>query len=364
MSCRAGFRMLPRSKGRSHHGAGADGFTLIELLVVIAIIAVLIALLLPAVQQAREAARRTQCKNNLKNLALAMHNFHDVHGEFPRNYLKIGPNAWEAVSANYHLLPFFEQAPLYDQGQQYTDPDDATDAAADWGWMTANLMDTKLSIFLCPSSRPAPQRGAHPDGWGGPGTNYAWSTGSSVETVWAGPRFNGIIAYEVDRKMGDVTDGLSNTILASEILSGSGQTGPTGKYPNDFFYAGNGPFDSIVDKNFPTTEELENLGQIAMNSPTGYKSNNGTLWAWYAVGQSTLNTAAPPNWRYPTAGGDCCPGGAHDWGYGIVPPRSMHTGGVNTALGDGSVRFISDSVNLLTFQRLGHASDGEATGEF
>lgn len=331
------------------------GFTLIELLVVIAIIAVLIALLLPAVQQAREAARRTQCKNNLKQLALAMHNHHDVYQMFPRNYKQVGPNAWEALSANYFLLPYFEQNNLYQQGESNI---------TNWGWMYGNLMNTDLSIFHCPSSPPGPKRGTHPSGWDGPGTNYAWSTGSSIETVWAGPRFNGIVAYQEDRKMGDVTDGLSNTILASEILSGSGQTGSTGKYPYDFFYAGNGPFTSVVDRDFPTQAELDAIGNAAKNSPTGMRSNNGTMWAWYAAGQSTFTTAAPPNWRWPTAGGDCCPGGAHDWGFGIVPPRSRHTGGVNVALGDGSVRFVSDNVNLLTFQRLGNADDGQPVGEF
>ena len=91
------------------------GFTLIELLVVNAIIAALIALLLPAVQAAREAARRMACTNNLKQLGLAAHNYHDVYNVFPRNYTQVGGNAWEALSANYRLLPYLEQGPLYEQ---------------------------------------------------------------------------------------------------------------------------------------------------------------------------------------------------------------------------------------------------------
>jgi prepilin-type processing-associated H-X9-DG protein len=82
------------------------------------------------------------------------------------------------------------------------------------------------------------------------------------------------------------------------------------------------------------------------------------MWAWYAAGQSTLTTSAPPNWEYPTAGGNCCPGGAHDWGLGIIPPRSMHSGGVNALLGDGSVRMIQNQVDLFTFQKLGNRKDG------
>lgn len=259
------------------------------------------------------------------------------------------------IDANYFLLPFIDQAPLYSQ---------ADSNLSNWGWIYGNTMKQRLTVFLCPSSLPAPQRGTHPSGWDGPGTNYAWSTGSSVETVWAGTRFNGMIAYQTDRAMSDVTDGLSNTLLISEILSGSGQTGSAGRYPFDIFYSGNGPFTSVVNKDFPTQAELDNIGSIAKNSPAGYKSNNGTMWAWYAAAQSTLTTAATPNWRWPSAGGDCCPGGAHDWGYGVIPPRSLHTGGVNAALGDGSVRFISDNVDLLTFQRLGNRNDGKALGEY
>lgn len=140
--------------------------------------------------------------------------------------------------------------------------------------------------------------------------------------------------------------------------------GAAGLYPFDIFYAGNGAFTSIVDRNFPTTAELNAIGTIAKNSPTGFKSNNGTMWAWYAAAQSTFNTSATPNWSWPSAGGDCCPGGAHDWGFGIIPPRSKHTGGVHVALGDGSVRFVSDNIDTLTFQRLGHRSDGNPIGEF
>ncbi|AMV21532.1 DUF1559 domain-containing protein [Planctomyces sp. SH-PL14] len=332
-----------------------SGFTLIELLVVIAIIAVLVAILLPAVQQAREAARQTDCKNRIKQLALAMHNHHETFSKFPRNYKQVGANAWEALSANFELLSYLDAANLYNAGQQNI---------TNWSWIYNNTMNADLAVFRCPSAQLGPKRGQHPQSWDGPGTNYAWCTGSSTETVWAGDRFNGLISYQFDRKMADATDGLSNVIMCGEILSGSGQTGSTGKFPNDIFYVGNGPFNSIVNKDFPTINELNTIGQAALSAPIGFKSNNGTMWAWYAAAQSTFNAAAPPNWQYPTAGGDCCPGGAHDWGVGIIPTRSKHTGGSTVALGDGSVRFIQDSIDLLTFQRLGNMKDGKAVGEF
>jgi prepilin-type processing-associated H-X9-DG protein len=341
----------------------------VELLVVIAIIGILVALLLPAVQAAREAARRMSCSNNMKQLALAMHNYHDTYKSFPSNYVWVGPEGYKAMSAHFSILPFIEQAPLYDQGLANQN---------NWGWLYGNLMNTRLEAMLCPSSPAAPRRGSHPNGWDGPGSNYAWSTGSSPLAalrpgVSSGDPYNGMIGYSLGsppnhtatyRKMADATDGLSNTILVSEILSGSGQAGATGHYPNDIFYTSDGLFTSIADRNFPTSGELDAIGNAAKTSPSGVRSNNGTLWAWYAAGQSTLNTAATPNWRWPSAGGRCCPGGATDWEYGVLPPRSFHPGGVNAGLADGSVRFITSTVNLLTFQRLGHRQDGQPVGEF
>jgi prepilin-type N-terminal cleavage/methylation domain-containing protein len=332
---------------RSKRAARA-AFTLVELLVVIAIIGVLVALLLPAVQAAREAARRTQCSNNLKQLGLGMHNFHDTNNKFPKNYYLSGPNAWEALSASYKILPYIEQNNLYQNIESNF---------TNWGAMYGTYLNTKVKGFICPSSPAAPSQAQV--SWGGPGSNYGWCSGSSVVTVWGTTNeFNGMIVTQDERRMAEVTDGLSNTIMAGEFLSGTGATSGSGKFPFDIMYTSDGTIDAVADKNFPTSAELDTIGAQAKNSPSGVRGNNGTMWGWYSHAQSAYNTAATPNWRWPSTGGNCCPGGAHDWGRGIIPSRSMHPAGVNAGMGDGSVRFIPSTVDLRTYQRLGNRNDG------
>ncbi|MBI1247270.1 DUF1559 domain-containing protein [bacterium] len=340
-------------------------FTLVELLVVIAIIGVLIALLLPAVQQAREAARRSQCVNNIKQLLLAMHNFHDTYTHFPMNAngpLPNNPNippaltpskwmGWHRYSSNVMILPYLEQDNLYERFYQsrLTGLFDKT---------STSTMQVKLEAFVCPS---APHVDGNPNDWMGPGSNYGWISGSSPHTGYnaSAQNTNGFMNFFEEKKMADITDGLSNTVIVTEMLSGTGNpTAP--KYPYDHFYTGddsnfNGGFANVA---FPTQAEVNTIGAIVESGAGGAKANNGQHWSWYAHGHSLLNNSVPPNWRYPSASGRCCPGGAHDWSWGLMSGRSLHPGGVNAGHGDGSVHFVPETIDLLTWQRLGNIRDG------
>jgi prepilin-type N-terminal cleavage/methylation domain-containing protein/prepilin-type processing-associated H-X9-DG protein len=329
-----------------------SGFTLVELLVVIAIIGVLVALLLPAVQSAREASRRTKCLNNLKQLGLAMLNYHDSNNCFPpgRGSGPFGPNPggnwpqWRVLSVSYQTLAYYEQGNLYEQFEARKNDTEAQ------FWLNAGgPAKTRLSVYICPSSRLLND--------GNAGTNYLWSTGSMIEsggcnTVVRGA--NGVFAYDVCRRMAEITDGTSNTILAGEYIPGIDAA-------NSFKAV---TAITVANRAFPTKAELD---VIAAAPAARLLNNNGRWWAHHTHTNALFNTGAPPNWKCQNGAGGAGVGGAGlawDSCLGIIPSRSQHPGGVNACLADGSVRFVRDTIELLTWQRLGNIGDGQVLGDF
>ncbi|HEY4263395.1 MAG TPA: DUF1559 domain-containing protein [Schlesneria sp.] len=309
-----------------------SAFTLIELLVVIAIIAVLIALLLPAVQQAREAARRSQCKNNLKQLGLAMHNYEGSFRCFPMADVN---GAVNPVSAHARILPYMDQASLYAMVDFNVGYDHANNATA---------RAVELPVFRCPSD---PNRLTQALGGR---NNYYWNNGTTVQMYASGgagqPPPNGIIYHNNLVRFADVTDGLSNTGGMAEKLVGDGsQAMATLKV------------DTFQPGTYPNTAD-EAMAQCNAADPNdlgkqGY-SNVGVPWLQQYHSTNQYNHILPPNGR------SC-----------MFPPgriattsNSEHVGGSHLLLCDGSVRFVSENLSVLTWRGLGSRNGGEVIGEY
>jgi len=324
------------------------GFTLIELLVVIAIIAILIALLLPAVQQAREAARRTQCRNNLKQLGLALHNYHDNFLAFPQAHAQIQSSnaanrSWEGRGIWVAILPYIDQAPMYNLYNFDTH----------YRNQTATIVNSKLAAYVCPSDL---AWSASAEG----GVNYAGCVGS--QPAFWGASSNGVIQRFTKTSMADLTDGSSNVILAGEQLKGDGAQGTAGDA--DLTRAQTAP--TFANAQFPTQAELDTASTgsctVAATAEASL-SQCGRDWSSPYFGQSLFNTAAPPNWKKRS----CAFGGPFglcaDRG-GLAVSRSRHVGGVHVTMADGAVKFVSENIDLLNWQRLGARNDNNPVGEF
>ncbi|MEZ5943304.1 MAG: DUF1559 domain-containing protein [Planctomycetaceae bacterium] len=309
------------------------GFTLIELLVVIAIIAVLIALLLPAVQQAREAARRSQCKNNLKQIGLALHNYHDSFTVFPAGAYWSLPTSNGCTQGNHqkgsilvHLLPYVDQAPLYNlydfsqcniDGQTYPGS-------------TKTLAQTVIPVYICPSDTTgnfgAGGRGSQnytacvgATNTSGANGNPNCSCPNSTFQQWVLPNTGGSNTSGMftrawrSSSMRDNTDGMSNTIYFGEVRPGC-----SNHHNNGWSISNNGN------------------GLTGTTIPINYDSCN-------------TSTNTPP------AGMGCeyrC-NWVTELGY-----KSMHVGGAQFLMGDGAVRFLSENIDMTTYSRLGAKADG------
>jgi type II secretory pathway pseudopilin PulG len=305
-----------------------SAFTLIELLVLIAIIAILIALLVPAVQKVREAAARAQCTNNLKQIGLALHNFHDSRKCFPPGNSK--PNSFSVHSL---LLPYFEQAPLFNQ------IDFTKGATTNTGPMAASI-----PVLNCPSE---PQS-TLPAGWGG--NSYAGNYGSGI--VWAqdATGSSGVFYHVIGEKgarFGDITDGTSNTAAFCERRRG------------DWSNATVEPKSDLINPkgvNPASADEAMTVcrGANFSDATLQWYSNFGSTWI--QGNQNVMYThSSPPN----------DPACAYPQNMTMtMPASSAHMGLVNLTLCDGSVRTVTNNIAIPTWRALGTRNGNETVGDF
>ena len=312
-----------RSNERLKHRAGGRAFTLIELLVVIAIISILVALLLPAVQQAREATRRTQCKNNLAQIGVAMHNYHSTFRMLPPGCVNpTGPISNEGDG--YHMSWIAQSLPMFDAHAMYRIID--FDSSA-YSQSNAAVRAMSQRILQCPSERPANTDFV--------GSSYAGCTGGG--NVPVDEDNTGLLFLNSSINDKQIRDGASNTLMVGERLL----------------------------TNFPHTEDLGWMsGTSATLRNTAVSINSGDLPIFVSLGR---NRNVPRFADYGAENNEDQPPVAPE------PPTpefqtggfsSNHTGGAQFALADGSVRFVSENIGAAVVALLGNREDGEITSEF
>jgi prepilin-type processing-associated H-X9-DG protein len=338
---------------------------MIELLVVIAIIATLIALLLPAVQAAREAARRVQCGNNLRQIGIALHNYHTAVGVFPPGRLRsLVDHNGRCYSAYAYLLPYMDQGPLYDATNFSLNPDNAPSAATagESGLQPENttVLFTNLAALLCPSDSFVPRpdhKALH---------NYLLSTGTTFPVSPRNPTglpVTGVFFENSQLGVQAITDGTSNTVCVSETIISDGVPGYwDGVSPTNGFVLALGGDD------LSSGPQLINYPADCRGPGLKLNMTRGVIWIYAAPGHTMYNHARRPN----DPGVDCRGGLPHssdtnyDWDRlsHNVAARSRHPGGVQALMCDGRVAFIKNTIATGIWSALGSRSGGEIVSDF
>jgi prepilin-type N-terminal cleavage/methylation domain-containing protein/prepilin-type processing-associated H-X9-DG protein len=377
------------------------GFTLIELLVVIAIIAVLIALLLPAVQAAREAARRIQCTNNLKQIGLAMHNYHSTNNVFPQgvsasfNSVNPGCIAWSGWSAQALMLSYMEGQPIYNACNFSLDPFSTSLSPL----VNGTAVYAKIAAFLCPSDGNAGSAGGNASLTQANQVdttlinNYYASVGTTTyidnvigngntPSTCPGPNAGqptnqgstGVFWYSTAYGIASITDGTSNTVAFSEGLTGTNgatkqnyttgvnQNGPSGFYDVSQTITGV-PATAPGAVMAAWLQGCNTSWATASAATQSLSTNRGWLWSWGMETMTMFNTIVPPNstqfpWASCRNGCLGCDVESADHG-NITPATSNHPGGCNVMMADGHVQFIKSSISMNTWWQLGTKANGE-----
>jgi prepilin-type N-terminal cleavage/methylation domain-containing protein len=339
---------------------GRRGFTLIELLVVIAIIAILIALLLPAVQQAREAARRSQCKNNLKQIGLAMHNYLDATRVFPPSFC-IGAEKGGTWSITARILPYLDQANAYtlaDLTVGYTDPPNNSNG------ITAQV----LPFNRCPSEVNGDTSNSTPPFYP---PNYAFNFGTwkvytpnSSNLRDGGKPGDGAFGPNSKFTTAHFTDGTSNTLCASEVKCYTTNTGA--------------PADAAANDTAPTPSATTFVTAGTLTAAVPGSAGGHREWTDGKIHETGFTATFPPNSKVQLQSGATTLEGdyisckersssaacAGQPTYAAVTTRSFHTGMVNSLLMDGSVRAIGNNIDTFLWRSLATRAGGETVGEF
>lgn len=311
-------------------------FTLVELLVVIAIIGILVALLLPAIQAAREAARRTECSNKLRQMGVAFHNYHDTYGALPwmrggnfmgtRNTVPIGNEG--TINGLVDLLPFLEVTSLWnDISRPYAGPP-ATNAYGpprDYFWYPPWTAD--VPIFRCPSCPPGLPYNGNTQVLGR--RNYAMCLGDMIANNHSGTNRRGVFGYMSATRLPDIVDGTTNTILMAEKANASNATDVRGLGANNVGGLNTNPSVCLTK-----AAGLNYLPGVSVQSSRVL----GSLWHSGLAPFVGFNTVLPPN--APTCLAD-------NWGdsWGVYSASGFHPGGVMVLLADASVRFVGENID-------------------